>query len=206
MLLRARHEQNHVVPQVLPQKQDGDDHQAVLGFQPVNLVRAKHGEEGIQAAIIVKQHLPNQNDRRNGNHHRTEEEGPKLALERDLAFQNQGQSQRQDDRQGHRHRGEGGGVLDCDLEGGILYDPDKVIQKHKVVIDRALNDRIVDHDAERHDEKHQHPQNTRGQKSDAPQKIRAGCRGFQDLPQRVLRLLKLELWKPNPSAWLSAVH
>ena len=63
------HEQNHVVAEVFPQKQHDDDDHAIVGFQPVDLIRAEDLQELIDDAVIVEQHLPDEDDGRNGDHH-----------------------------------------------------------------------------------------------------------------------------------------
>ena len=63
------HEQDHVVAEVLPQKQHDDDDHAIVGFQPVDLIRAEDLQEFVDDAVIVEQHLPDEDDGRNGDHH-----------------------------------------------------------------------------------------------------------------------------------------
>ena len=50
-IVERGHEQNHVIAEVFPEEQADDDDHAVVGFQPVDLVRAENHEEFIDDAV-----------------------------------------------------------------------------------------------------------------------------------------------------------
>ena len=150
------HEQDHVVSEVFPQKQHDNDDHAVIRFQPVDLVRAEHGEKFIDDAVIVEQHLPDEDDGRDGHHHGAEEERAELALERNARLEHQRQSQRQHNRQRHGKAGERERILDRNLERAVLPDVDIVFEARKAVVGQTRGEGIVDDDQERDDIKRQH--------------------------------------------------
>ena len=71
------HEEDHVIAEVLPQEQDDDNGLTMVRLEPVYLRDIEEGEELIDG-VIVKEHLPDEDDRRDRNHHRAEEEGAEL--------------------------------------------------------------------------------------------------------------------------------
>ena len=99
---QARHEQDHVVAQVLPQEEQHDHPLAVVALQPVDLLPAEEHHKLVHGAVVVEQHLPDQHHRGHRHHHRAQEEGPELALQRDSRLQHQRHQDRQHHRQRHR--------------------------------------------------------------------------------------------------------
>ena len=165
------HEQDHVVSEVFPQKQHNNDDHAVIRFQPVDLVRAEHGQKFVHDAVIVEQHLPDEDDGRDGHHHGAEEKRAELALERNARLEHQRQSQRQHDRQRHGKAGERERVFDRDLERAVLPDVDIVFETRKAVVGQTRGEGIVDDDQKRDNIKRQHAEKARPGEAHGREKI-----------------------------------
>jgi len=170
-VVERRHEEDHVVAEVLPQKQHHDDHHAVVGFEPVDTRRAEYGEKLVYNAVGVEQHLPDEDDRGDRHHHGAQEERAELALPGNAALEHERHQKRQHHRQRHRERRKDDGVVHRDLVGAVLEHIFVVLEAHEAVIHRARDKRVVDHDPEGDDIEQQHAEKARPRKTHRLQKV-----------------------------------
>ena len=133
---------------------------AVVRLEPVYPVSAKEHDEFIDCAVIAEKHLPDKHHRCHRHHHGAEEKGAEHTLSRDLGFQKQSKCQTKNNRKRNSDQRENRCVFCSSLEGIIAQQIFKVFQPDKSRISRSLNQRIVDHNAKGHNEKHQYTQNT----------------------------------------------
>ena len=165
------HEEDHVIAEVLPQKQDDDDGLTMVGLEPVYLRDIEKGEELIDSAVIVKEHLPDEDDRRDRNHHGAEEEGAELRLHRDAALKHERQHNSKYYRKRHRYCRKLQGIFCRHYKCGVIKELYEVFKEHEVPRADAVDHRIIHHDAERDDEEHAHADKARRQEAQAAHEV-----------------------------------
>ena len=157
---QGRHKHNHIVPQVLPQEQDNHHDQRIIRLYPVNLPASQSHKHLVDRSVVMKKHLPYQNNRSHRHHHGTQKKSPKLTPKRQLCVQHNGQQQREHHSQRHRRHRKGKGIDHRRLKGGVSHGILIIFKKHKIVGDGTVHQRIYHHHQKRKDEECHHAQET----------------------------------------------
>ena len=113
--------------------------------------------------------LPDQDDRCDGNHQRCDEHRTEAAASGAVAHQDDGEQQRQNDRQRNCDRREGQCVFDCHTEGIVVHQHLVVFQKDEIFGDGIVQYRLIDDDQKRKNKEDKHAGKARKQKRQSHQ-------------------------------------